>query len=178
VKLSHQLGADQVIFKNLDVITKESDDQRHIFSHTEHSKPELEAELAAARKKADELGIRLRLYSLQPVEQAVCEHNPLKSLFFNWEGYLSPCITLSYAEERIFAGEKVRVGCQRFGNINAHTLEEMLKQTEYVELRQRFQGRIQSERHAALQAILQSSDQVQMPPAPEACRTCYYLYGI
>lgn len=180
VELAHRLGVDQVILKNLDVITKESDDQRRVFSHRKTSAPELEAELAKARNLADRLGVRLRLYALQPVEQAICEHNPIHSLFINWEGYLSPCITLSYAEERIFGGQKLRVDCCRFGNIRTEPLDAILNRAEYAAFRQSFQGRQQADRQVAMETYLHGMDQasVSLPPAPEPCRSCYYLYGV
>jgi hypothetical protein len=179
VELAHSLGVSQVIAKNLDVILKDGDDARRIFSHEGAPDARAQAAIRAAQTRAAELDVGLRLYALRPNEAAVCEHDPLRSLFFNWEGYISPCITLSYAEERIFNGERVHVPCQRFGNILDEPLESIWKWAEYRHFRQQFDDRLKAEQHATVDLLLggREDDRV-MPPAPEGCRTCYYLYGI
>jgi hypothetical protein len=180
IRLAGELGAETVIAKNLDVILKAEDDERRVFNHAGAPQTGVEAALLEARREAQRVGIRLREYALQPREQAVCEHNPLASLFFNWEGYLSPCITLSYAGERLFAGERVQAPCLRFGNICETGLEEILAQPAYRAFRQAFTDRLAWERQALVDNLLggQSGGSPGLPPAPEPCRTCYYLYGI
>lgn len=179
VELAHQLGVEQIIAKNLDVILKDSDDQRKTFSHGGSVNLTQNA-IEEAKKRASTLGVSLRLYNTVPKEQTICEHYPLTNLFFNWEGYVSPCITLSYAEERIFYGERVHAPCQRFGNIRDENLSEIWKKTAYRAFRQRFEARLSVERRATLDHLLggTAESSAKMPPAPESCQTCYYLYGI
>jgi len=179
VELAHSLGVSQVIAKNLDVILKDGDDARRIFSHNASPDQRAQAAIQAAQARAAELGVALRLYALRPNEIAVCEHDPLHSLFFNWQGYVSPCITLSYAEDRIFNGQRVHVPCQRFGNILNEPLETIWERAEYRNFRRQLDDRLKVEQHATVDLLLGGGDTaVAMPPPPEGCRTCYYLYGV
>lgn len=180
VELAHRLGVDQVIAKNLDVIVKEGDDARRVFSHGQSSLSRLQESLDAARQAADTLGVHLRIFSMQPHEVTMCEHNPLKSLFINWQGYVSPCITLTYADSRVFDGQRILVPCKRFGNLEHEELPIIWEKPEYREFRQHYEARLKVERQATLDQFLGGTDQqsYKLPPAPEGCRTCYYLYGV
>lgn len=179
IELAHSLGVSQVIAKNLDVIVKDGDDARRIFSHEETPERRAQEAIEAARARAKTLGVGLRLYAMRPVERAICEHDPLHSLFFNWEGYVSPCITLSYAEDRVFNGERVHAPCQRYGNICEEPFESIWKRADYRCFRKQLDDRLKTEQHAAVDVLLGgAAEGVSMPPAPEGCRTCYYLYGV
>jgi MoaA/NifB/PqqE/SkfB family radical SAM enzyme len=180
IKLAQELGVEQVIAKNLDVILKDGDDQRRIFSHDSPPGAQLLAVKEAARRQATALGVGLRFYALQPAEQSICEHNPVQSLFFDWEGNVSPCITLSYAENRYFNGQRVHVPCLHFGNIRTQTLAEIWNKPDYAAFRQSFEDRLRWERQSLIELMLAGKNEQlpELPPAPEACRTCYYLYGI
>jgi MoaA/NifB/PqqE/SkfB family radical SAM enzyme len=180
IKLAHRLGVDQVIAKNLDVIVKPGDDSRRLFSHERPPLSALEQALEAAQHTAHDLGIQLRLYAMQPNELTICDHNPLKSIFVNYAGDLSPCITLTYAEDRVFNGQRLLVPCQRFGNIHQEALPDIWNKPAYQEFRQRYENRLQVERQATLDHLLGGSESVELglPPAPQGCQTCYYLYGV
>jgi MoaA/NifB/PqqE/SkfB family radical SAM enzyme len=180
VDLAHELGVEQIIFKNLDVILKEGDDERRLFSHAGGPVAGLEQEITEARQRADKWGISLRLYGLQPHELAMCEQNPLQSIFFNWAGYVSPCITLSYAESRVFDGARHHVPCRRFGDINQESLEEIWNGAAYREFRRVYETRLRLEQQATVNLLMGSPEDgpLEWPPAPEGCRICYYLYGV
>ncbi len=180
VELAHELGVEQIIFKNLDVILKDEDDQRRLFGHDGPRVGELEAIITEAQQRAKKLGINVRLYFLQPQELPICEHDPLHNLFFNWQGYVSPCITLSYAEHRVFEGQPHVVPCQRYGNINEDALDAIWEKLAYQQFRQPFEVRVRRERQATIDLIVgaEGSGTPDMPAPPEGCRTCYYLYGI
>lgn len=181
VELAHSLGVEQVIAKNLDVILKQEDDARRLFQHADTQPAvDLEPVITEAQKRARGLGVKLRLYALQPQELAVCDHNPLHSLFFNWAGYVSPCITLCYAQRRIFNGRQYVVPCQRFGQIQEETLEQIWQRIEYQEFRRPFQARVRLEREATFDLLVGEAQTAppELPAAPEGCRTCYYLYGV
>jgi MoaA/NifB/PqqE/SkfB family radical SAM enzyme len=180
VDLAHKLGVEQIIFKNLDVILKDGDDERRLFSHDGPPLADVEPFIVQAQERAKKLGIGLRLYALQPQELTMCEQNPLQNLFFNWAGYVSPCITLSYADNRVFNGERHFVPCQRYGNINEEPLEKIWEKTAYQEFRRPYETRVRLERQATISALVggEPGESSEMPPAPEGCRTCYYLYGV
>lgn len=181
IDLAHNLGIEHVIIKNLDVIVKEEDNTRRLFSHTNEVTPtELEALVAKTQQQAQYAGIGLRLYALQPQELPICEHNPLQSLFFNWSGDVFPCITLAYAAERYFKGQRHIVPCQHFGNINHNSLEQIWNTTTFQEFRRPYQERLAQMQQARLKLLSggAESEITEMLPAPEGCRTCYYLYGV
>jgi MoaA/NifB/PqqE/SkfB family radical SAM enzyme len=178
IELAHSLGVEQVVAKNLDVILKPGDDERRLFTHSGEPLSGWRQSLELAQTRADELGVSLRLYALQPQEVPICEHDPLRSLFFTWEGDVAPCVTLAYAEERFFAGQRVHTPCQRFGSLQSTALEAIWNCAGYREFRRRFEARLNAERQATLDLLLGGSAAVPLPPAPEGCRTCYYLYGV
>jgi MoaA/NifB/PqqE/SkfB family radical SAM enzyme len=182
VDLAHKLGVEQIIFKNLDVILKDDDDGRRLFSHDGPPLPDVEAAIAEARKRCQKQGIGLRLYAMQPQELMMCENDPLHNLFFTWTGHVSPCITLSYADDRVFDGRRHLVPTQRFGNINDEPLEAIWDSTTYQQFRSAYEIRVRMERQATINALIGSeegeSPSPAVPPAPAACRTCYYLYGV
>lgn len=179
IDLAKRLGVSQVIAKNLDVILRHGDDVRRVFSHHE-PRDEVIRALEEAERRARRHRLSLRQYSLKPVELPVCEHNPLGSLFFSWTGEVSPCITLAYAEHRIFRGKPFVVPCQRYGNINAEGLDEIWSKEAYAAFRRPYEVRTHASQHALMHQILGTSagTAADMPPAPEGCRSCYYLYGV
>jgi MoaA/NifB/PqqE/SkfB family radical SAM enzyme len=181
VELAYELGVEQIIFKNLDVILKDGDDRRRLFSHEGRSLADVEPVMAEAEQRARKLGIGLRFYALHPQELTICEQDPLHNLFFNWAGYVSPCITLAYAEDRVFDGERHFVPCQCFGDINHEPLEQIWNKRAYQEFRQPYETRLRLERQATINALMgnvEGDSSPEMPLAPAACRTCYYLYGV
>ncbi len=179
VELAHRLGVEKIIAKNLDVILKDSDEKRRLFNHDGQVLHPLIQTLDEAEARAKKLGINLRRYSLHPSEQIVCEQSPTHNLFFSWDGSLSPCISLSYTESRIFNSERIQVPSQRFGNIHQHSLAELWETPAYRSFRQAYQARLHFQQKAMLDAFLGSENQSEnLPPAPEPCRSCYFLYGI
>ena len=180
IRLASGLGIEHVIAKNLDVIVKDGDDQRRLFSHQGPPAEQILEVMQAARHEANKLGIGLRFYEMQPAERAVCEHNPVQNLFFNWEGKVSPCITLSYADSRYFNGQRVQVPCLHFGSILEQDLAEIWEGADYCAFRRSFEDRLRWERRSVMELILDGSAEelTEIPPAPESCRTCYYLYGV
>jgi MoaA/NifB/PqqE/SkfB family radical SAM enzyme len=180
IELSHRLGVEQVVAKNLDVILKDGDDERRLFSHNGQTASAVEASMAEARLCAQKLGVGLRFYAMHPQEVTICEHNPLQSVFINWEGFVSPCITLSYAENRIFDGMRILTPCQRFGDICSETLPDIWEKHPYRQFRSFYEARLRLERQATIDHMLggPAETNLPLPPAPEGCLSCYYLYGV
>lgn len=176
--LAYSLGASQVIAKNLDVIVKDGDYERGLFSHSGRPREDVIAIRQQAQKHAEEIGIGLRLYDLQPHQQVICEQRPVKNLYINWEGNVSPCITLSYASSRVFYGERVSVPCQIYGNVHQDSLEDIWNKPEYVAFREVYKKRLRQEQESLMQTMLGGEEGISLTPAPKGCQTCYYLYGI
>jgi MoaA/NifB/PqqE/SkfB family radical SAM enzyme len=180
IELAHSLGVETVIAKNLDVILKDGDDDRRLFTHNGQPLPEIEAVLGEASERAQRLGVRLRTYNLQPIEQAICEHDPVHSLYVNWQGYVSSCITLSYAENRVFNGARVFVPCQRFGNVREQSLDVIWNQPDYQAFRNIYKDRLRAANQSIVTSMFtgRSDKPIPIPDAPEGCQTCYYLFGV
>ena len=179
IDLAHDLGIEQVVAKNLDVITKDGDFERGLFTHDGTHRPDVETIREQAQKRAVELGIGLRLYELQPHQQVICEQQPIHNLYVNWAGDVSPCITLSYAENRVFNGERVHVPCLVYGNIKTESLQDIWDKPEYKAFRKIYEHRLRREQGGLMQTMLGGDDEIiTLPPAPKGCQTCYYLYGI
>lgn len=178
IDLAHSFGAETIIAKNLDVIVKDGDFERGLFSHSGTYLPDVDTVREQALKRAKELNITLRLYNLVPKQQTICEQHPVRNLYINYAGNVSPCITLSYAEDRVFNGERVHVPCQIYGNVQDESLETIWNHPDYVAFRNIYEKRLNVEQEAMLQAILGSEDEYSLPDAPEGCQSCYYLYGI
>lgn len=178
IDLAHNLGVEQVIAKNLDVILIAGDDQRRLFSHSGAPADPVRGAVDAAARRAKQLDISFRVYELQPAEQPVCDHNPLQSVFFTWDGHVTPCITLAYAEERFFNGELVRAPCQVFGDINHQDLGEIWENPDYINFRAAFDRRRIWQRENMFNIVLDGEEPGDQPPAPAGCQSCYYLYGI
>lgn len=178
IDLAHSLGVEQVIAKNLDVITKDGDFERGLFSHDGQPNPNVAAIREEALGRAEELGVGLRLYQLEPQQQVICEQFPVHNLYINWEGNVSPCITLSYAEERFFDGKRVHVPCQVYGNVHDESLQTIWQKPQYSAFRKAYNDRLKKEQEALMQTVLGGNGEYSLPKAPEACQTCYYLYGI
>ncbi len=180
IDLASQLGIEHVIAKNLDVIVKDGDDQRRLFSHQGPPGGKILEVMQAARQEANKLGVGLRFYEMQPAERAICEHNPVQNLFFNWEGNISPCITLSYADSRYFNGQRVQAPCLHFGSILKQDLADIWEGADYCTFRRAFGERQRWERRSVMDMLLDGNGEelTEIPPAPESCRTCYYLYGV
>ena len=179
IRLAHSLGVEQVIAKNLDVILKDGDDQRKLFTHDGQAFQPLQYALDAAERIAKDFSIKFRRYSVHPNEQVVCEQDPIHNLFFSWDGYVSPCITLAYAENRYFNGSHIQVPSRRFGNINQQSLDVIWNDPGYAEFRQVYIERLQQHNRALMDSLLGGENtDVELPTAPQSCQSCYYLYGI
>jgi MoaA/NifB/PqqE/SkfB family radical SAM enzyme len=187
VDLAHGWGVSHIVVRNLDVIRHDSGDSRRIFAHPETVHIDrgghlsaMERAIAESQRRAMRHGIVLRVYALQPSELAVCEPDPLNNLFVDWAGNVSPCITLSHATQRVLDGQRHYVPTLRLGNVNEDPLEVIWDRPAYRELRAIWEARLRWEREAVYTAMtgVEGRDLGEIPPAPEGCVYCYYLYGV
>ncbi|MCG2777133.1 MAG: radical SAM protein [Desulfobacterales bacterium] len=185
VDLCLHLGIDKLVIKNQDVILKMERDRERLFTWGPHESEELQRIIKVSLEKAQSKGLFMRVYELSPREMTVCEQDPLNTAFFNWQGYVSPCITLSYAQERIFQGRKIRTPLYRFGNINDETFRDIWHCPAYRKFRNIFEKRNRNLRHKLMDVLVapgfgnkRSTDDTALPPPPEGCETCSYLYGL
>ena len=184
VDLAVGVGADFLVAKNLDVIVSSANDNSRVFGLTGGDELANDVSLAIqkAKQKAAKCGLNFRVYELTSKENAICEQNPLKTLFVTVDGFVSPCISLAYMNHRYFDGRKIETPICRFGNLSSHSLQEILDSTDYVEFRRLFERRLKTDSFGSIQSLLLGSTAFSglrgLPEPPIGCRTCYYLYGI
>ena len=185
VDLCLDLGIDKLVVKNQDVILKMGQDKERLFTWDSHESEELQRLIKICLEKAESEGLFMRVYKLSPKEMTICEQDPLNTAFFNWEGFISPCITLSYAQERIFQGKRIRAPLYRFGNINEEPFKDIWHCPAYQRFRNNFEKRNSSLRQGLMDVLVtpefgkkRSANDSALPPPPEGCETCHYLYGL
>ena len=186
VDLCLNLGIDRLIVKNQDVILKMERDRDRLFTWDGHKPKELQRIIEASLEKARSNGLFMRVYELFPDEMPICEQDPLNTAFFNWEGFVSPCITLAYAGKRVFRGEWIEAPLYRFGNINNESFDNIWSSPAYRRFRGFYKKRNKSLglKYIDLMALKSSRNKkppesmALLPPCPEGCKSCHYLYGV
>ncbi|MBU4427006.1 MAG: SPASM domain-containing protein, partial [Proteobacteria bacterium] len=73
----------------------------------------------------------------------------------------------------------------RFGNINDETFRDIWHCPAYRKFRNIFEKRNRNLRHKLMDVLVapgfgnkRSTDDTALPPPPEGCETCSYLYGL
>ena len=184
VRLAKSMGIDQIVAKNLDVILKDGDDERRIFKNMGEGEvdPSVSMAVAQAKEVARDLKISLRVYELAPAEKPICEQSPLKTLFVAWDGSVSPCINLSYIQDRCFGGKWQRFPIVRFGNVATEPLDVIWKKPEYRNFRKLLQERGEGESGNFTESLIPDlsdySERRCSSKPPQGCGVCYYLYGV
>ncbi len=184
VEMAHSLGIGEMVAKNLDVLMKKGDDKKKIFMHGREGEadPFIFQSVEEAKRKAGDLKMPLRVYELYPVEKPICEQDPLNTLFVAWDGSVSPCISLSYMEERWFGGKWRSVPVLRFGNLAEEPLEVIWEKLEYQNFRRKLKERVDRQARNLIDFAISDfhnyKEVENWPSAPEGCGSCYYLYGV
>ncbi len=178
VEWAASAGVERMVVKHLDLILKKGDEEQTLLEVVEEG-PRVQNVVAEAQSLARRAGINLRVYGFSPEESWICEINPLRNLFINWEGYVSPCITLGYGRQHYFRGQWHSRQTVRFGNVRQKDLMELWKREPYREFRASYSRR---ERTWLVHSVTTAAEgrtrpaESFLPPAPAGCQTCYYLH--
>jgi len=189
IELARNLGVDQVNFKQCDV-TRGEGGKGHGLFESEESKQvkQLQKALAKATRLARKLGVRTTAFSFVPEEQPVCDQDPRDSLFIRHDGTVSPCINLAIGGPSSFLGEDIVFPHVAYGRLPDDSLLEIWESDDARFYRSSFSQRVKAH-DASLAAADFGHDTIKlkeaftqaveaMPPAPEGCRKCHYLYDI
>lgn len=181
VMLAANLVADELVATNLDYAITTSLDELKAYSLSPQAQVARDV-VDQAKRLARRVGIAFRPYPLQAREVAVCDLNPLKILFISADGWVSPCVYTAVAGQqefpRVFDGEPVSIPSVRFGNVNDQPLMEIWENPACRAFRRQFSERLLGVAKLAVSGATRAAASAQLPPAPEACRTCPKLYGL
>jgi MoaA/NifB/PqqE/SkfB family radical SAM enzyme len=189
VKLATRLGADQVNFKQCDVIRGQHGKGYGLFN-TEKTKAiqQYKKAMTKAQRLAKKLKVKTTAYAFTPDEQPVCDQDPRDSLFVRYDGAAAPCINLAIGGQSSFLGQDVTLPTVHYGHILRQDLMNLWEIETCKFYRKRFQSRVQaydatlvaSSFEASwpkLQETLQAARDA-MPAPPKGCNVCHYLYGV
>ena len=189
VRLAADLGVDQLNIKQCDVIRGNAGKGFGLFEKKETRDIRgLKKRLSKAKRLAKRLKVEMTQFAFTPDEQPVCGQDPTRSLFICQDGTLSPCINLAYGGPTLFFGKDDYMPTIQYGRAPEDDLLNLWRSDTCRYYRRRFIDRIRA--HDAvifgsafepswpkLQETFQSAKDA-MPPAPEGCRVCHYLYNV
>jgi MoaA/NifB/PqqE/SkfB family radical SAM enzyme len=119
----------------------------------------IEASIDRVMTRASKAGIKVMMHSELPLTPELrgrhCLATPLQSIYFSYDGKISPCCHFGHHVSRFFNGELFPASSLVLGDIRSQDLEEVWRTPEYERFREGFLTE-------------------NFPPV---CRTCYLLYG-
>lgn len=189
IQLAHELGVDQVNFKQCDVIRGDHGKEFGLFSSEETKKvKQLKKALDKANRVARKLGVKTTSFSFVPEEQSVCDQDPRDSMFVRFDGSVSPCINLAIGGPSTFLGKDIIFPHVAYGKLPDEDLLTLWESEHCTFYRSSFSQRVKAYDAALAKAdfghdVIKLKEAFQeaikaMPEAPEGCRTCHYLYDI
>lgn len=189
VRLAHELGADQVNFKQCDVSRGRHGRALGLFEAEKTKRAvKFKKKLDRTRRLAKKLGIRTTAFSFHPEPQPVCDQDPRDSLFIRSDGVVAPCINLAYGGSSVFFGQDVVMPDTHFGELTSSSPDSIWTSEPCLGFRRCFDKRVSSYEISLATADFghdlvkfnEALDQAvtSMHPPPPGCRTCHYLYGV
>lgn len=160
------VGAKVLHLKHLNVVSNRQDwDSSYLSSLFNPAKGSVEAlrgleqKIASVIEGCRKIGIRVYMHSELPMSSNLngrhCLATPLESIYFSFEGKVAPCCHFGHRVSRFFEGDLYPPSSLFYGDIQTQTLEEVWNSAAFVSFRGGF----------------------QTGDFPQACRTCYLLYG-
>lgn len=189
VDLAVELGADQINFKQCDVVRGDAGKGLGLFAghHTRETR-RMEKLLRKALRSAKRKHIDTTTFAWTPEELPVCSQDPRNSLFIRYNGQVAPCINLALGGPTTFLGQAVEMPSVHYGQLPESDLSDLWETETCRFYRERFESRMRayengfarSDLEPSLTKIKAALDNAQnaMPPAPEGCKVCHYLYNL
>ncbi len=191
VALAAELGVHRLVFKNCDVIRERHGQGFGLFGERrDRRKNKLTRVLEKARKQGEAKGLEVECFDLVPDESPVCAHDPRSSLFVSQDGRVTPCMSLAYGGPSSFLGRAVEIPTLEYGRLPDQDLLDIWQRSLLrVEMSRTFDAREGAYDRALKQLFERELDLVKlklgleavrnvMPPAPQGCAVCHYLFGI
>lgn len=189
VRLVSELGVDQVNFKQCDVIRGEHGRYFGLFASKQTREiRSFQKVLKKATKLANKLNIKTTQFSFVPDELPVCAQDPRRSLFICQNGEVAPCISLAHGGTTSFLDQEVTMPEVHYGRLPDQDLTDLWETASCRFYRTRFEKRAtahdavigSSSFEPSMIKLKETLDKARkaMPPAPDGCRVCHYLYDI
>jgi MoaA/NifB/PqqE/SkfB family radical SAM enzyme len=162
----NSVGVRVLHLKHLNVVSNSSDWQSTYLKYVRPpSGPDegplrsIESEINGLRREAEKEGIRVEMHSEFPLTSEMvgrhCLATPLDSVYFSYEGRMAPCCHFGHHVSRFFEGQFYPAASLFYGDIRRQSFEEVWKSPSFLSFREGFRTR----------------------QFPDACKTCYLLYG-
>ncbi len=160
------VGSRVLHLKQLNVLSHIDDWERSFLKHGLASGDQdrapierLEKQIEEVLDRAQEAGIKVLVHSEFPMTREMkgrhCLATPLESVYFSYEGRVAPCCHFGHHVSRYFEAEYYSPSALFFGDIREKTFREVWEDDSFQSFRRGF--------------VTQDF--------PEACKTCYLLYG-
>jgi MoaA/NifB/PqqE/SkfB family radical SAM enzyme len=160
------VGARVLHLKQLNVISNRDDWQRSFLRYRlppvtagERHLEALEARILQVIEKGRQEGVQVYMHSELPLSKAMtarhCIAAPLESAYFSYEGRVAACCHLGHHVSRYMDGSYFPPSALFFGDIRQQEFPEIWNSPEFKAFRRGFLDR----------------------KYPDACKTCYLLYG-
>ncbi len=161
-----RVGARKLHLKQLNVVSNRDDWSRSFLKYRLAPTTDgngglggIESRMAALRDEARAAGIEVLVHSELPMTAVMkgrhCLATPLESVYFSYEGRVSPCCHFGHHVSRYFEGRQYAPSALFFGDIRTQDFDEVWLDPAFQAFRHGF----------------------ETGHYPAACRTCYLLYG-
>lgn len=197
VDLAHELAVDRIVATNLDCVVKSLDEELRVFSSKSPERAFVE-KIEEAKTRAERYKIPFYAYPIELQPTVTCAADPLRNVFFTWDGMVAPCVYASIPVKqgfipRVFCGKRYKIPRLSFGDITKEDFFEIWNKREYWEFRRYFQDRESLYDSALLKTMSLESgvdfkklegkreeltNKMKALPLPVVCETCYKAYGV
>jgi len=160
------VGVKVLHLKHLNVLSNRGDWDLSFLKYVRSGSPldeeplrRVEKRLAMLKAEAETKGIRVEIHSEFPLTSSMigrhCLATPLDSVYFSYEGKVSPCCHFGHHVSRFFEGKFYPAASLSYGDIRRQSFEEVWQTDSFQSFREGFQSK----------------------QFPKECSTCYLLYG-
>lgn len=160
------VGGRVLHLKHLNAVSNAGDWERSFLRYKLHPLKaddgrleKVEAAIDRVMTRAPQAGIKVMMHSEYPLTPQMngrhCLATPLQSIYFSYDGKISPCCHFGHHVSRFFGGEFFPASSLVLGDIRSQDLEQVWETEDYRRFREGF----------------------ETDNFPPACRTCYLLYG-
>jgi MoaA/NifB/PqqE/SkfB family radical SAM enzyme len=183
-RLARDIGIREIVLTNLVHVTTAWQEAQRVFS----CGPDDDAGkmLEETADQARRYGINIRYPVMHAHETALCEENPLKTVYISPAGDVSPCVYLLPPSgspfKRIYCGREHEVERLSFGNIFKTPFDRIRESCRHEEFQKAVAARARALGIAASGFFARDASKAGMimpvPDPPKACRTCHKMLGV